>query len=247
VNQGVYGFPVGQDFPNGLLGLPPRLDSLEHTGPPITDYVGWWDSSDYSSLTIVSNLITQWNDLTGSGNHFIQTSASLQPSYGSRKINGIVVPDFDGSSDYMTGGLSVGAPATVFWVGEPDSLGTLNMWGTVPNGLTGRINPSGQLSTLKDGVAGITLTTAAMQVGQPVVCVHTADGSVGVLRQNETWLSQAFAQTPVAGGFSIGSRNGAGSAWWDGALAEFFCYDRILTTEEISSMVDYLSQKWGVG
>lgn len=49
--------------------------------------VGWWDASATGALTESGGLISQWADLSGTGNHMTQATGSAQPSVST--LNGL--------------------------------------------------------------------------------------------------------------------------------------------------------------
>lgn len=62
----------------------------------------WLDAADAATITTVSGAVSQWNDKSGNARHATQATADQRPSYGARSLNGIVVPDFDGTNDNMS-------------------------------------------------------------------------------------------------------------------------------------------------
>ncbi len=60
----------------------------------------FWLSADSLGL-INGNPITQWNDLSGNGNYFIQSTVGNQPSFVSSGINSIPSVSFDGTDDFL--------------------------------------------------------------------------------------------------------------------------------------------------
>ncbi len=64
-----------------------------------------------------SNLVSQWNDLSGNNNHFVQATGSKQPTWTASEYNGRPALVFDGTDDFMKSpGLITGAGRTVFMV-----------------------------------------------------------------------------------------------------------------------------------
>lgn len=57
--------------------------------------LGWWDASDTATLTDTAGAVSAWADKAGSG-ALEQSNPSLQPTTGSRLLNGLNVVDFDG-------------------------------------------------------------------------------------------------------------------------------------------------------
>ena len=56
---------------------------------PKTDVLGWWDPSVSNYVTESGGAISQIYDKSGNGNHLIQNTGSLQPTYSQNKINGL--------------------------------------------------------------------------------------------------------------------------------------------------------------
>lgn len=64
----------------------------------------WLDAADTSTITSSSGAVSQWNDKSGLGRNFSQSTSASQPTTGSVTQNGLNVIDFDGSADYLDGG-----------------------------------------------------------------------------------------------------------------------------------------------
>lgn len=63
---------------------------------------GWWDASDSATLTQSGSAVSQWDDKSGWGRHFVQATAANQPVTGTRTQNGLTTVTFDGVNDGMT-------------------------------------------------------------------------------------------------------------------------------------------------
>ena len=57
----------------------------------------WLDAADSSTITIVSGLISQWNDKSGNARNVSQGNSSLRPQMDSTNLNGLGVISFLGS------------------------------------------------------------------------------------------------------------------------------------------------------
>ena len=62
----------------------------------------WLDADDASSMTLSGTNIQQWNDKSGNGNHYGQTTLSAQPTLSSSQINGRDVVAFTGDAALQT-------------------------------------------------------------------------------------------------------------------------------------------------
>ena len=64
-----------------------------------------------------SNLVSQWNDLSGNNNHFVQATGSKQPVWTANEYNGKPALVFDGTDDFMkSAGLITGEGRTFILV-----------------------------------------------------------------------------------------------------------------------------------
>ena len=61
--------------------------------------LGWWDASRVETITLVSNAVSQWNDISGRDNHLIQGIAQKRPTYGSFAGRPSVI--LDGGNDSL--------------------------------------------------------------------------------------------------------------------------------------------------
>jgi len=94
----------------------------------------WLDASDATSITSSSGAVSAWNDKSGNGYNFAQSTATNKPTTGTRTKNSLNVIDFDGTNDYMqsTAAASVfnfmhnTTGATIFIVWSPDVINKNN-------------------------------------------------------------------------------------------------------------------------
>ena len=61
--------------------------------------LGWWDASRAETITLVSNAVSQWNDISGRGNHLIQSTTVKRPIYGTFAGRPSII--LDGTSDSL--------------------------------------------------------------------------------------------------------------------------------------------------
>lgn len=84
-----FGFSGGKGLAGSGGGFTPAT---------VSGLVGWYYSE--SGITIATG-VSQWDDLSGNGNHLTQSSAGLQPAYIAAFQNGKHAVRTDGSDDYM--------------------------------------------------------------------------------------------------------------------------------------------------
>lgn len=61
--------------------------------------IAWYDASDASTITLVSGVVSQWDDKSGNGKNLTQGTASLRPSVSSADLNGLDTVRFQ--SDWL--------------------------------------------------------------------------------------------------------------------------------------------------
>jgi hypothetical protein len=83
----------------------------------------WFDFSNSSTVTTVSNAISQINDLSGNGGHLSQATSGSRPAYTLAQQNGLNVATFDGSDDFLAfaSDFSLGTAHSIFWIGKTSS------------------------------------------------------------------------------------------------------------------------------
>lgn len=62
--------------------------------------LGWWDASRIETVTLVSSVVSQWDDLSGKGNHLVQGTAGSRPALGTFAGRPAVI--LDGANDFLT-------------------------------------------------------------------------------------------------------------------------------------------------
>lgn len=250
------GFPLGHDYDDGFLGVFQREAVTRLSTPAaLRDAAAWWDSADFATLTIVSSAISQWNDKSGNGRNLTQGSGTLRPAYGSRFLNGIVVPDFDGTDDRMdASGLSTASSTFSYCaVCETDTPGAQkSIANTATSGNVGVYFSCDDAldNGLLTGVDASTQVTGRVPVpiGSPThffACV-ASDGSTVTFRMNDSiQTGRGWSGSPTTSSFRLGARPNAGDPW-NGVIAEFAAWTRKITTDEIEELFRYFARKWGV-
>lgn len=240
----------------GWPPLPENETAVLRT-PPITDYGGWWDLSDYSTITIATG-ISALADKSGNGRTLSQGTAGAQPSYGARFINGVVVADFDGSNDQWTSSYAYtgGSNFSFCCVGEVDSASTFYaiLAGTAGASRQIPINANGQVQLMIEASTAVALTSPPVMLNVPFAFVVTYQN---LATDQETFYlasrghPSAAAQTRAANlslagsNLKIGARSN-NTNFFNGAIAELIHYDRALTGDEAAQTLDYLRTKWGL-
>jgi hypothetical protein len=91
----------------------------------------WLDAADASTITTVSGAASQWNDKSGGGINFAQSSSTLRPATGSESLNSKNVITFDGTNDNMTAGnvlnaVWTGSAFNIFFAAKNNNVNSSN-------------------------------------------------------------------------------------------------------------------------
>ncbi|MDD2710647.1 MAG: chitobiase/beta-hexosaminidase C-terminal domain-containing protein [Verrucomicrobiae bacterium] len=213
-----------------------------------------WLKADAGVTKDSSNLVSQWADQSGQGNHAVQTSSGAKPTLVSAILNGQPVVRFNGSGNF----LSVGTPASM-------DCTNLTFFAMMSFRST-----SGNQAVFSKDVGGGSQNKWIYWYTSGAMCFFVYPGSGSV-------YSTAF--TPQVGSFNRwtlvknGSqynyfRDGAafgggtcsvsipvinsdfrigqaeGNFWFNGDIAETLVYDRPLTTAECQQVEQYLTEKY---
>ena len=228
----------------------------------------WLDADDASTVVLNGADVSQWQDKSGKGNHFGQTTSNLQPTYITSSSpfspRSTIKTDPDNQTYLYTNSstdlaTTVGSDEhmTIFSVAKYNSTGpnyaTQFQMGRSSLGSGG----SNSISFLCDRPGYYTNMTIA---GTPVNTLESdvfptsniwtirtnADGviirnsgSVGASQSNT--LGSSFAGTGI---HVLGDSYSGQRPSYD--YAEFIVYNRSLTDAEITTVETYLQNKWGI-
>jgi len=228
--------------------------------PPVTDGLKFWvDASDATSVTTNANgLVSQWNDLSGTGNHVAQAAESAKPVYNPTGLNGKPSLSFNSTNVlYRSGSLLCYSNHTAFLVAEATAFNENDMLGSGGTSagdiLVMHYTTSGNkvfrghywaASSMvsKDSAVNTTVSNA-------MVYVHRmgAEG-LEILRNSSRDAFQPFSGTLSGNkkGIVLGYRSSGGSPGkcFAGELSEVLIYERALGAAEREQVEAYLTAKW---
>lgn len=215
----------------------------------ISDLKLWLDADDASSVVLNGSNVSQWNDKSGNGHHFIQATATNQPDY-TRTINGRKVIDFDGVDNYLRNtSFTTSDRGHVYIVVKQDS----DPGEDVPRFFDG--NP--RWSIYYDGRAvydEYRMATSAGIIGYPETPANLDlnlylgkfNGSSSRLYRNGISLVYGNVAYVGSSNWVLGANANQISNFLDGAIGEVMYYNRILTDSEDNRIKNYISGKWGI-
>lgn len=216
----------------------------------------WYDASDESSITESSGAVSQWNDLSGNGNH--ATAESSNPTTGTRTMNGLNALDFDGTDDRLTTNYSSPTgPVTLFVMFSSDSgtgndrlLSTYDGSGALTAGeYVLDLNASTRRARFLAGTVTSTQPTLRdSSTGTNAVVSAVSNTNGTLVRQNmqDSFDTSAGTghTTAVLTDWRIGEDTTTGGEYFDGLIAEVLIYAADLSISEIQQVESYLVQKW---
>jgi len=217
----------------------------------ISGLAAWYDASDASTITDAgAGAVSQWTDKSGNARTLTQGTAGSRPTTGTRTQNGRNVLDFDGSADYMSASsaFTQGTSDTVFVVclnddGADSTSQVVYNSDDVSNAHCRLLKVSTNVWRATSG--------AALDAGTPNTSAHLLAGvfngtSGSSLRLDGTSIATGSTGTNSASVSSHVGRNGAGTAYWDGWVAEILHYDSVLSATDIARVEAFLNAKWAI-
>lgn len=224
----------------------------------------WLDAADASTVTTVSDAVSQWNDKSGNGRNIFQSTANQRPTFTSSGLNGKPTLDFDGSNDVLLNA-SVGASdlsnasiISVFKqiIGGASEDHQINIGQT---GTAGKVRgfyrePNGTVIGF-GGWASTAISSFSLDIGGShhifgfVNTALSGPNNIVVIKDGSTQtLSTTATLSTTLDGFSVGSLQGASIASYYSniSVAEIIVtYDAISTLNR-QKVEGYLAHKWGL-
>jgi hypothetical protein len=206
------------------------------------------DSTNAATVTLTTTYgqVSQWDDLSGSGNDVVQATAANQPKSGRRALNSLNVLDFDGTSDFIKRTAYIAAltqPLTMFVVASQDVSGS------------DVLVDSGSLSPriyfwyaggIYETNAGATLRSTENVDTNPHVHRLVYNSTSSAIVVDGVTVASGDAGANGTDGITLGSSYAGSSGYWDGAIAEVIVVDGTLTAGQIAATEQYLANKWGI-
>lgn len=256
------------------LGDPALLGAASGFSPLSLSPALWLDASDAATITSSGGLVSSWADKSGNGRNLVQAVSTAQPTTGTRTLNGRNVLDFDGTSDFMSGGniLEVGTGGvTMFGVAKLDTAtGLRGMWGdSRANDQGGRFS---MLFSATDGYF-YALWADTASGAQPAATndpgaanrTNTYAWGTRVIRQtsNTLWRNGSIVATNTSlssttnystannhflvGAYQNSTGNGVlANSYLDGYIGEVIVYLSSLSDADMGRVFNYLNAKWAV-
>lgn len=215
-----------------------------------------WLKGDFGPLTSGSN-VTDWIDLSGSGNNLAQATGANQPLYVASSLNDLPAVSFDGSNDYLSltsgFGPDLTTGASIFAVIKPAGTGTATY---ITSGNTGpsnqvsmqTLNTQAQLDAYNGSTSSaVTTASSSITVGkfQIVSAVHTGSASASININGYSIASGSVQDlTNTSRSLNYLGANSSLATFWNGEIAELLVYSKSVSVAERAAIEAYLAVRY---
>ena len=219
--------------------------------PTITGLILHLDASDMTTITKDgSNNLSQWNDKSGQGNNVVQATLANQPVWTNSILNSMPVIRFIASNNEtikvsaFTGGAE-SQPNTVIMVGEGSQGTGRYIFDSGAASTRAGITSDGTYVRMYAGAEST--TTITNENGTPRMWRYEFNGTSSKVEKSGTGVQTINGGTGSTNGIVLGNYQGEASGnAYDGDIAEFLFYNKILSAQELSDIETYLTDKWGL-
>ena len=221
-----------------LLGGP-TIPSL----PSIPGLQYHLDASNSSNLTLAGNNVASWNDLSGNGVKFTQSSSGSQPTYiaggSAGSINGLGVVSFNGSTSVLAGSASTSVQ-TVFMIDQPNSSLYTNL-----NGIFGQNNNDYSIrlasATSWQNNGGTANGNDFTNGGSMYIDGVVQNGNGNFTADTPQLLEAVSANS---NNFTAALGDSYPGRYFGGTIGEVLVYNGTLTADQQAEIDTYLTDKW---
>lgn len=218
------------------------------TPADIPGLIAAWDFSDTSKITASGGSVSQVNGAYGTSYALTQGTGSLQPTTGTRTLNGLNALDFD-ADVLVNSSFPNSTIRTMVVVNASDTFGyDRNLIGHGTGNWDGveelNIHGSGYYYTYS---GTFVTSTAALVIGAVnVVAATLATGSAMVRLNgvNGTPADRGAADFGSGTTLTIGAWNTTGAYAHNGAMGEVHLYDSVLSEATLDLLDAFLDPKW---
>lgn len=214
-----------------------------------SDATTMFDATSGGSQVANGGSVARWQDKSGNGRHFIQSTASLRPTLTASARNGLSVVTFDATDDYMVSAASHNIPQPATWIFVYKTPANVaSFWSLVDSG-TDRIHVySASGSDLRMFTAGgsIILEPDSLAANSwRVGTYHFNGASSQGRRDGARSATGTVGSVAVNGAIYLGSNNGGGAVLRS-QIAEAILLTGVTSFADIARIEKYLAAKWGV-
>lgn len=223
--------------------------------PPVSGLIGWWDASQFSSLTITTGNIVNATDLSGHGNDITSVAG---PPYSAVAFNGLPAFNWGGSSALLKTSFAFGTGNTLTAFFAIEMNPATGSFGRMMSYFAGGSNDADNNASFLIGRnAGSnawvlyrnasTASSASLATG-PHTLIVTVDSS-GVMTNyvdgasaTGSTLNAAFG---ASGTLALGIAAFTSTSQWNGPMGEAGISTAFTNSTGVAALQTYLKNKWG--
>ena len=215
----------------------------------------FWFRPDTAFLTTVTysgmTVVTDWSSRIGALRPLAQSTSNNKPAYISSAINGQPAILFDGIDDYLLcdtaiWGTAIPQPLTVYIILQLVTVGASKSVFDGAASLT-RVRFLTNTSTNWQSFAGTTLGSLTTANTSWHKFRLTFNGASSIIRLDAVNIKTGDAGTnPMGGTISLGAGQNGASIWANIQVADWFAYNKILSTAEIALLESYFLKRYAL-
>ena len=200
------------------------------------------------------DLVTEWKDQSGAGNHATQPAQALRPRLVGAAINGGPSVDFDGMDDLMllpagfedfTDGISIFVVTLQHSTDQCSALVHLSKGTEIDDITLGQFDGFTLYEVKDEYFAGEAFPTGSAQL---LAVIHGTDGAF-VVRRNGRPSSAGTAALPAEGQRTqnfVGDDLYPACGTYPGQISEILLYERAVVNDELFAIERYLRDRSGI-
>lgn len=211
----------------------------------------WIDAADTSMITATGALVDQINDKSGNGNN-VTGATTTRPDSGTVVVNGLNTIDFDGTGEYLavpTLNLTIGYEL-IFVIKPANDSANSSILGSRTSNASGysfflRTTINQEYAFTPDAAIASGLRVGNRTTDTQLLrCSY--DGVTAEIFRDSTSLGSKAETDTVSQPTNLAFGLIAGVTAFEGQLCEMVIYNKTLDSLEISSIENYLTNKWGI-
>lgn len=240
-----------------IIYINPYAFSAPWTPANITTAL-WLDASDSSTITTVSDAVSQWDDKSGNNRHATQATSDRRPAYTSSGLNAKNIITFDGDNDYLITTSASYAAVNYFMVSKCISRSQYDALFAARSSLQTKGVLSDITVTLSTATDTALFSNHAFNASYAMIDASNVASlsnfnnfDAGSNSTGTNWFLFDMAITATSAGtksFALGADifGDPQTRTFNCAIAEFVITSSELSTADRERMQGYFAHKWGL-
>ena len=212
------------------------------------DATSMFDATTGGSQVAAGAAVARWQDKSGNGRHFVQSTASLRPILTASGRNGRSVVTFDATDDFMQSASTHTIPQPATWFFAYKTPAALAAAWSLTDATADRVHVysgSGSNILMFAGATQFTVE-ATITADQWRIGTYSFAGASSTGRTNGAVSAAGAAGTNAADGTLMLGANAGGNAPLRSQIAEAILFSGSLSPADRARVEAYLAAKWGI-